>query len=102
MKKILLAIMLFIGSSSLFAQGGLTIDNSQGKCGVCVKMLGWDPSVPGDSVCQRNSVTFLVPPGVIWTWCSVWDFQGAGPGCGMTGLGIFSPCWAFGVAIPGT
>jgi hypothetical protein len=87
MKKLFIIIALLALSSSLFAQGGLTIDNSTNKCGVWVKMLAWDPSVPGDGVCQLNSNTFFVPATTVMTWPSVWAFQAA--------IG-----WSFGVPIP--
>src|SRR5579872_6832152 len=103
MKKLLVFMMLLALGNSAFAQtGGLTIDNSQGKCAVWVKMLGTDPSVAGDGLCQLNSATFLVPAYTTWTFCSVWDFQG-GPvscTCGMSGTGVYAPGWAFGNNIP--
>ena|ERR1035437_2444902 len=96
MKKLLIFAMLLLMGHGAFAQGGLTIDNSNGKCGVWVKMLGYDPLFPPDAfTCKLNSFTFLVPPGVIWTWCSVWEFQGSSPSCATPAIG-----WAFGVPIP--
>jgi hypothetical protein len=94
MKKLLVFIMLLVSTYGASAQsGGLTI--SVNGCGVWVKLYAVENTIPANGLCRLTSNTFYLAPGV-YTWCSVWDFQGPF-GCGSAG---FAPGWASGVGIP--
>ncbi len=98
MKKLLIFAMLLLMGHGAFAQGGLTIDNTNGKCGVWVKMSAIDLFSGFPTACQLDSWTFLVPAGANWSWCNVYEFQGPIGPCSIAAStpGIIAPGWAFG------
>jgi hypothetical protein len=103
MKKFLIFIMLLACSRGAFAQGGLTIDNSNATCGVWVKMYAMDVGL-GLNACSLSTNTFYVPAGEIWVFCSVTDIQGPLSACCTTssspGASISSPGWFGGFGFP--
>ena len=98
MKKLFIFAMLLLMGHGAFAQGGLTIDNTNGKCGVWVKMSAIDLFSGFPTACQLDSWTFLVPAGAYWSWCNVYEFQGPIGPCSIAAStpGIIAPGWAFG------